>query len=243
MILQGSTPGLIMFAIPDPIDRSDLRFLPRKHGRLWIDTSGANPLKAMFGICSGFDWRETVTGNSMQSDFHKTATTNFTTNRFQNLHFHPSSVTDLISDTLADVNPVLIEREIQLDLDLDPIEARFDRTLIGQAITNLIQNAVHSSPIGGELSLTTIDGSHQWEFEIADSSGSKSDYRRGALDSCNDWESNELPTLIPFPATEFLRSAYRAAFAHGSQLHSWRCPLGGVAYVLTVPRQCVTSIK
>lgn len=146
------------------------------------------------------------------------------------------SVTDLISDTLDDVKPLLVERNIQMDLDLQPIEAVYDRRLIGLVVANLVRNAIDACPSGMELSVTTIDGPHQWELEVADSS-EYVDSCQSAIGTLSDDSGNPgLPRVIPFPHTEFLRAAYRAAFAHGCRIQNWRCPLGGMAYVLTVPR-------
>jgi hypothetical protein len=98
-------------------------------------------------------------------------------------------------------------------------------------------------PSGGELTITTIDGEYHWEIEFADTTDQMpvSDFHKFEAErkpSPNESQaSRTLPILLEFPATEFLRSANRDAVELGGQLQSIRCPMGGVAHVLSAPHR------
>ena len=64
-------------------------------------------------------------------------------------------------------------RRIRIEMDVQPIRALIDIELIRKALAGLIVNAIESTPAGGEITITSIDGIHQWEIEVADSSHSR----------------------------------------------------------------------
>ena len=142
------------------------------------------------------------------------------------------SVANLVRELLDGYHTQFESRNIMLDVDFDPIESAFDDSLIRAATISLLENAIDSMPDGGELSVTLIDGNHQWELEVADTMGMAfNSFEQGSKTG-----SNEPPEVIPFPETDRLRTAHRAALAHGGQIQTWNCPQGGTAQVLVVPK-------
>jgi hypothetical protein len=148
-----------------------------------------------------------------------------------------NSVSNFVRELLDDYDPQFESRNIKLELDFDPIESAFDDSLIKAATIALLENAIESMPTGGELSVTLIDGSHQWELEVADTVG----MAFSSHDCDSKDESVDLPVIIPFPETDRLRAAHRAALAHGGQIQTWNCPQGGTAQVLVVPKRPVRT--
>ena len=120
---------------------------------------------------------------------------------------------------------------IELETDLSPVSASAADSKLSDAIDALIENAISGMPAGGELTITLIDGVAQWELEVADTStqtDSKQDSQRtSAVDA---------PSIIRFPATDNLRTAYRMTFQLGGEIQTWNCPLGGQAHVMVIPK-------
>lgn len=142
------------------------------------------------------------------------------------------NVDQFIDGIVNDFRPRLEKQRIVLETDLDSVDACVDSALLHSAASALVENAIQSMPNGGEISITLIDGQHQWELEVADSLGMAFN---PAEQSTKDSES-DLPVIIPFPETENLRNAHRAALQHGGHIQTWSCPQGGTAHVLVVPR-------
>lgn len=144
------------------------------------------------------------------------------------------NVEQLINEIVDEYRPRMTQKKINLEIDFDSIEACVDTRLLHSAAASLVENAIEAMPNGGEISITLIDGQYQWELEVADSLGM----------AFNSFErenpETRLPIVIPFPETERLRNAHRAAMAQGGQIQTWSCPQGGTAHVLVVPRRRVT---
>lgn len=112
------------------------------------------------------------------------------------------------------------------------------------AAAGLISNALSAMPAGGELSLTLVDSTHQWELEVADSGpnpsrlGKSKDVKdlQEITDDRQDNDRQSLPTIIEFPATEALRDVIRLAHQHRASVESFPCPMGGTAWVMVVSK-------
>lgn len=158
-------------------------------------------------------------------------------NRKQPINFIPSattSVNQIVDDLLEFNGPRLSRHNISIETDLEPTSALIDASVIQSAIQALLDNAIESMPDGGVLSATLINGKHQWEFEVADTSG----IAYSSIESCTPTdETTRLPVVIPFPETDQLRDAYRSASKLGGQIQTWDCPQGGTAHVLVIPRR------
>lgn len=136
---------------------------------------------------------------------------------------------------------------INVELDLEKVETQIDRELVRKTTQLLLENASEKMLNGGTISITLIDGEHQWELEVADSNGmayqpfghtndeAPNSNCQKQRDSSNGEE--DLPVIIQFPATDALRTAYRIAAQHGGQIQTWDCPQGGTAHVWVVPKQ------
>lgn len=161
------------------------------------------------------------------------------------------SVSQLIAELIDQLQPALVRRGVRIEMDVQTLEARIDAKLIGKALQGLMLNAIESTPRGGEITITSINGIHQWEIEVADSSHVRrhNDFSGLVSPEGEPTESiqnsaiqnDDLPTLLQFPRTEYLRDAYRAAFQHDGQIQSWECPQGGMAYVLVIPRRRISK--
>ncbi len=162
-------------------------------------------------------------------------------NRPQLASFFGSSqshnVKQFINSLVDKYRPKMKEQQIILETDFDTFEACIHPALLHAAAANLVENAMEAMPHGGEISITLIDGRYQWELEVADSLG----MAFNSIERRHEESDNNLPVVIPFPETEQLRNAHRAAIAHGGQIQTWSCPQGGTAHVLVIPRQRVQS--
>lgn len=103
-----------------------------------------------------------------------------------------------------------------------------DRDMLRRAVLNLVLNAIDAMPSGGELVVTTWQGVHGFELEIADSG--------------NGLPSDVCDRLFePFFTTKRegtglgLAIVQRIVEAHGGQVHAANCPEGGAAFTLRFP--------
>ncbi len=171
--------------------------------------------------------------------------------RLESMELQSCSVTQLAME-LIDAQKSHVERRgIRIEMDVQPIRALVDIELIKKALAGLIVNAIESTPEGGEITIISIDGIHQWEIEVADSSHSRHQneftdfaiFEAGReLDADgNNSPAEDLPRLLPFPRSDHLRDAYRSAFKHDGQIQCWECPQGGMAYVLVIPRRRISK--
>jgi K+-sensing histidine kinase KdpD len=149
----------------------------------------------------------------------------------------PCNVEHLINQLVDEYRPRMTQRKINLETDFDTFDACVDPSLLHSAAAALVENAIEAMPNGGEISITLIDGKYQWELEVADSFG----MAFNSFEQESQESDNSLPVVIPFPETERLRNAHRAAMAQGGQIQTWSCPQGGTAHVLVIPRQRVNS--
>jgi len=137
-------------------------------------------------------------------------------------------------------------QSVIVDFDFENVTAPFDVQLIKEATRSLIQNAIEKMPNGGTISATLIDGQHQWELEIADSSGAKFNpfdekAKPERQTESSDSTAHDLPVIIPFPESDSLRNAHRSAIAHHGHIQTWDCPQGGTAHVLVIPKRAHRS--
>lgn len=155
-------------------------------------------------------------------------------------------VNQLVELTIESCQPQFEKSSINVELDLENVEANVDRELVRKTTKLLLDNATEKmSDQGGTISITLIDGEHQWELEVADSKGmtyhpfghSNSRAAREARPSQQNETQDDLPVILQFPSTDSLRLAYRTAAQHGGQIQTWDCPQGGTAHVLVVPKR------
>lgn len=145
----------------------------------------------------------------------------------------PESLGAAMTNLLDSYQPLLSRKNIKLVKDLDEVITVFNSELIESAVRALIDNAIQSMPLGGELSAILINEEHQWELEIADTVWPS----RNAIVRQSTNNDPQSPVILPFPENEYLRVAHRSAIAHGGHIQTWKCPLGGTAHVITISKQ------
>jgi hypothetical protein len=155
------------------------------------------------------------------------------------------SIDKLVQEVIDSHRGKFLEKNIVVETDLSQINAVGDSELIKSAFASLIGNAQELMTRGGSLTVTLVDGNHQWELEVADNVNEA--YSESALagettGTDRSSKAHELPMVIPFPDTEHLRNAARAAMSHGGHVQSWECPQGGTAYVLVIPKARNSSL-
>lgn len=152
----------------------------------------------------------------------------FTTDRQpQQAYF---SVKELVSGILESLAPQLTSQGIRWRIEVQTNTTLFaDRDLLRRAILNLVLNAIDAMSCGGELVVTSWQGSQGFELEVADSGAGIS------------------PTQIdrifePFFTTKRegtglgLAMVQRIMESHGGSVAVANCPEGGAAFTLRFPR-------
>jgi signal transduction histidine kinase len=93
--------------------------------------------------------------------------------RFPRPHFEDEAVNDLLVDLADFVRPVALRQGLRLSVSLDPAVPlmEIDRTLLRQAILNLIKNGLEALSAGGELTLASHRDSDAVEIVVADTGG------------------------------------------------------------------------
>ena len=140
------------------------------------------------------------------------------------------SVRKLAIDALADFGVRLRTHAISIELDLEGGQTSVQSHQVLPVIRDLIEHAIESMPEGGELTVTLVDGGHQWELEFADSGPEVNRIADGSQET-----TAGLLTLVPYCDQEKLQSARQAANRFGGDVVSWECPEGGSAHVLVFP--------
>ncbi len=149
------------------------------------------------------------------------------------------SIDKLVQEVIESHQSEFFEKNIVVETDLSHITAVGNSDLIKSAFASLIGNAHQLMTNGGTLTVTLVDGNHQWELEVADNINEAYSEPGSDIDRKMETQrsaAEDLPTVIPFPDTEHLRNATRAAMSHGGHVQSWECPQGGTAYVLVIPK-------
>lgn len=160
-----------------------------------------------------------------------------------------NSVSDFVKTIIDSYMPQLRHQSISIETDLESVKATFDGASVRSITNSLIENAINKMPNGGVISLTLIDGKHQWELEVADSEGMAFNDYGPAMPSNNglpllsfassvkaESDKNKLPRIVPVSESESLRRAQLAATSIGGQIQIWDCPQGGTAHVFVAPK-------
>lgn len=169
------------------------------------------------------------------------------------------SIRDLLIRLLAELQPELLARRVQLELDLDEVTlagpaaargAASPPAAVVQAIRGLLADAIESTGYDGELAVTLIDADTQWELELAtirsvDHSARQQPARpagsraepdaAGARQPQRFARADATAPAIPLPGPNFDLSS-RAATSCGGQVGLMRCPQGGMARLLVMPK-------
>jgi signal transduction histidine kinase len=120
---------------------------------------------------------------------------------------------------------------VELDVDVPPNTVlTADRELIRRAVVDLMLNALAGMPRGGDLVITSYEGSRGFELEIADSGpGLSSEAKKRLFEPANE-------KLVGDTGPK-LSAVFQVAEAHGGMVTAANCPEGGAAFTLRIPRR------
>jgi signal transduction histidine kinase len=154
---------------------------------------------------------------------------NFTAHR--NPQWQTFVVGDLVEEVCDSVGPQLEAQMVDVEIDVPPQTLlTADREMVRRALMNLVLNAVDAMPEGGDLVITSYDGSRGFEIEVADSGPGLS-------------EEDQRRVFEPFYTTKphgtglGLAVVYHVAEAHGGTVTAANCPEGGAAFTIRFPRK------
>ena len=83
------------------------------------------------------------------------------------LHPEPTSLADLVRETVEELRPLLAERPIALELDEEP-RPSVDPVRVRQILTNLLSNAARYTPPGSPLEVTLSKAGETVELAVRD---------------------------------------------------------------------------
>ena len=144
----------------------------------------------------------------------------------------PVRILDVVQEAWSDCAPLALQREIDLDCDVDPdLEVEGDPTVLRSMLTNLLHNAVKFSRSGEPVSVRARTSSQNVTVEVGD--------RCGGLP---EGKAEEL--LAPFVQAGTDRSGFglglsivrHGADAHGGTLEVRDQPGVGCVFAITLPR-------
>lgn len=142
-------------------------------------------------------------------------------------------VCSLVDELCDSLRPQFDAQGVEIELDIPPNSVlHADRELIRRAVLNLMLNALDAMPGGGQLVITSYDGAHGLEIEVADSGP--------GIDP-----SLQKRLFEPFFSTKEkgaglgLAVVAHAAEAHGGEVTALNCPEGGAAFTIKIPRRAL----
>lgn len=146
------------------------------------------------------------------------------------------SIDSLTEAVLKRYTDRIESKNIRIEAELQSLTAAVFPAFIDSAVCKLIENAIESTPRGGELNVTLIDGEDCWELEVADSAFELTRSNNGGGSSLSDQVPGSVATgsVDKRARLEVIR---RAATVHGGKIQTWDCPQGGTANVLVIPRR------
>lgn len=80
----------------------------------------------------------------------------------------PEDIGRLVSETIDDLQALLVSKGIQIEKSCPSMTANVDRALIRTAISNLIKNAIESSPEGGKVSASVTGEPDEVVITVSD---------------------------------------------------------------------------
>jgi two-component system sensor histidine kinase VicK len=82
----------------------------------------------------------------------------------------PSDIGEILEEVAVQVAPFVTQRNQQISIGVEPglIHPRVDRDYLGQAILNVVMNAVRFTPDGGAIELAAKRVEHGVEIEVTD---------------------------------------------------------------------------
>ncbi len=143
-------------------------------------------------------------------------------------------VREMVHAILTDCRSELSRRNIDVQIDVATMAFFGDRRLLGEALSNLISNAIEVMPQGGDLLITSVLTSRGLEVEVADSGPGVEKEDRG-------WIFKPHVTTTAGGRGLGLTSARQIARQHGGEIEVMNCPEGGAAFTILVPRRVLKA--
>jgi len=125
-----------------------------------------------------------------------------------------NSLSDFVRQALTGFRTQCRDQGITLELNIEDVNVPYQNNLVRTAVLALMESSISSTPEGGEIEVNLIDSQFQWELEVADSGA------RNRAEATMK-QQNQLEAV---------------SLALGGSVQTWKCPLGGLAHVLIVPK-------
>jgi signal transduction histidine kinase len=144
-------------------------------------------------------------------------------------------VGDLVNEVCESLEPQLEAQMIDVDIDVPPNTLlTADREMFRRAILNLVLNAIDAMRGGGELVITSYEGTRGFELEVADNGpGLTDEQKRKAFEPFYSTKQNGTGLGLSI--------VYHVAEAHGGTVTAMNCPDGGAAFTIKIPRRTMRA--
>lgn len=146
-----------------------------------------------------------------------------------NLQLAICDVRDILIESVKGLHPWLSQKEIQVSYSVEPLLLKVDRWQLKQVINNLLNNAIHFSPVQGTITCSWQIFSSEVLIEIRD---------QGAGLSQADMQQ----AFAPFYSNRAggtgmgLAIAKKIVLDHGGRLWADNLPEGGAQFSIVLPR-------
>ena len=150
--------------------------------------------------------------------------------RFPKPHFDEESVNHLLQELADFVRPVAVRQGLTLGVDLDPAVPlmEIDRTLLRQAVLNLVKNGLEALSRGGALTITSRRRGEHVEIAVSDTGP-------GISQEVGDRLFEPFFTTKPQGTGLGLSIARQIVDEHGGELAWSPRPGGGTIFTLRLP--------
>lgn len=140
-------------------------------------------------------------------------------------------VRQVVARALQPLTVRMANRRIVVDLDVpSDLEVVADAGQLATAIGQLVENAIHRMPTGGEITITALENDWNTLIEVADEGPEHQAADPGHL-------LDFLAAKDQGTAAWDLREVRRTVSMHGGTLEVQDCPEGGTAYTVCLPRR------
>jgi two-component system sensor histidine kinase HydH len=141
----------------------------------------------------------------------------------------------LAEEILASLDPQLAVQQIETIVDVPAdLTIHADGVMLRRALLNLVLNALDAMPDGGQLVITSCQGRHGFELEVADSGA-------GLSPEAKSRAFEPFFTTKPSGTGLGLAIVYRVAEVHGGSVTAANCPEGGAAITIRIPQPAMKA--
>ena len=141
---------------------------------------------------------------------------------------------ELFADLEQALAPQALRRQIRMSFSVEPtLQITGDRFLLSLALTNLLQNALDFSPVGGKITCTASAGATQVSIRVQDQGPGIADYAHERL--FERFFSLPRPDGAPKSTGLGLALVREIATLHGGRILLENSEAGGAIASLTLP--------